>query len=132
MNISDPISDMLVQIKNAGRVFHPAVKLQSSKIKVAIAKILKQEGFILDYKIVDELNNKHSLIIELKYHEKKHVIDNFKRVSKPSCRVYSNASNIPIVRSGFGIVIMSTPAGVVTGKDAVRQNVGGEVLCYVY
>jgi small subunit ribosomal protein S8 len=135
MMVSDPISDMLARIRNAVAVGHPGVRVPSSKIKVAIAKILKDEGFIMDYHVTHE-RPQPQLVVRLKYvGERKDlhpVITGLKRVSKPGRRVYTRVSKIPWVRSGIGIAILSTPKGVLTGQRARRLGVGGEVLCYVW
>ena len=135
MTTSDPISDMLTRIRNALMVGHPGVRVPSSKIKVAIAKILKEEGFIEDYYVTRE-RPQPQLVIKLKYvgdkKERHSVITGLKRVSKPGRRVYTRASEIPWVRSGVGISILTTPKGVLTGQQARRLGVGGEVLCYVW
>lgn len=135
MTTSDPIADMLTRIHNAQAVGQKAVSIPSSKIKVAIAKILKEEGYIEDYHVTSD-RPQPQLIIKLKYvGERKNrlpVITGLKRVSKPGRRVYARASDIPWVRSGMGIAILSTPKGVLTGQQARRLGVGGEVLCYVW
>jgi small subunit ribosomal protein S8 len=135
MTTSDPISDMLTRIRNALMVGHPGVRVPSSKIKVAIAKILKEEGFIEDYYVTRE-RPQPQLVIKLKYvgdkKERHSVITGLKRVSKPGRRVYTRVSEIPWVRSGVGIAILTTPKGVLTGQQARRLGVGGEVLCYVW
>ena len=135
MTMSDPIADMLTRVRNAVMVEHPGVRMPSSKIKVAIVKILKSEGFINDYYVTNE-RPQPQLVIRLKYvgerRSRRSVITGLKRVSKPGCRVYTRASEIPWVRSGMGIAILSTPKGVLTGQQARRLGVGGEVLCYVW
>ncbi len=135
MTTSDPIADMLTRIRNALVVGHPGVRVPSSKIKVAMAKILKNEGFIKDYYVTNERPHPQ-LVIGLKYvgerKERHPVITGLKRVSKPGRRVYTRASEIPWVRSGMGIAILSTPKGVLTGQQARRLGVGGEVLCHVW
>jgi small subunit ribosomal protein S8 len=135
MTMSDPIADMLTRIRNALVVGHPSVRVPSSKIKVAIAKILKAEGFIVDYRVTHE-HPQPQLVIKLKYvgerKERHPVITGLKRVSKPGRRVYTRASEIPWVRSGMGIAVLSTPKGVLTGQQARRLGVGGEVLCYIW
>jgi len=135
MTTSDPIADMLTRIRNALAVGQPVVRVPSSKIKVAIAKMLKGEGFIEDYYVTSE-RPQPQLIIRLKYvGERKEchpVITGLKRVSKPGRRVYTRTSEIPWVWSGMGIAILSTPKGVLTGQQARRLGVGGEVLCYVW
>jgi len=135
MTMSDPIADMLTRVRNAVMVEHPGVRMPSSKIKVAIVKILKSEGFINDYYVTNE-RPQPQLVIRLKYvgerRNRRSVITGLKRVSKPGCRVYARAPEIPWVRSGMGIAILSTPKGVLTGQQARRLGVGGEVLCYVW
>ncbi len=136
MTTSDPIADMLTRIRNALLVKHATVSMPASKIKTAIAKILKDEGYIEDYKVVTDENLHRNLVIQLKYQgDLKHqrsVITNLTRVSTPGRRIYTSAKDIPWVRSGMGIAILSTPKGVITGQQARRLNVGGEVLCYVW
>lgn len=135
MTTSDPIADMLTRIRNAQAVRHVVVSLPSSKIKVAIAKILKDEGFIEDYHLTDD-NPQPQLVIKIKYvgewKDRRPVIMGLKRVSKPGRRVYTRVSEIPWVRSGIGVVILSTPKGVLTGQQARRLGVGGEVMCYIW
>jgi small subunit ribosomal protein S8 len=135
MTMSDPIADMLTRIRNALMVGHPVVHVPASKIKVAIAKILKDEGFIRDYYLTRE-RPQPQLVIKLKYvgerKERHPVITGLRRVSKPGRRVYTRASEIPWVRSGIGVAVLSTPKGVLTGQQARRLGVGGEVLCYVW
>jgi len=133
---SDPIADMLARIRNALLVKHATVAIPASKIKMAIAKILKDEGYVEDFKMVTDENMHRNLVIQLKYQgDLKHqrpVITNLTRVSKPGRRIYTGAKDIPWVRSGMGIAILSTPKGVITGQQARRLNVGGEVICYVW
>lgn len=137
MTVTDPIADMLTRIRNAIAVGHSAVTMPSSKMKVAIARILKEEGYIEDYRVVEYGEQpRHRLVIYLKYvgerRERRPVITGLKRVSRPGRRVYTRASDIPWVRSGMGIAILTTPKGVLTGQQARRLGVGGEVLCYVW
>ncbi len=132
MNMSDPIADMLTRIRNAGKVMHPEVSLPSSRLKNAIVDVLKKEGYIADYTIEDDGNNKKRLKINLKYKNNTHVIEGLKRISLPSLRVYVSAKEIPRVLGGLGIVIMTTPNGVMNGKQAEKESLGGEVLCYVW
>ncbi len=135
MTMSDPIADMLTRVRNAVMAGRPGVRMPLSKIKVAIVKILKDEGFISDYYVTDE-RPQPQLVIRLKYvgerRERRPVITGLKRVSKPGCRVYARTLEIPWVRSGMGITVLSTPKGVLTGQQARRLGVGGEVLCYVW
>ena len=130
MSMSDPISDMLTRIRNSLLRFKHDVRIPSSKLKVAIANILKQEGYIKDYRV--EKNDKRTtLIIELKYFKGKPVIETMKRVSKPSLRSYKSVSELPKVMGGLGIAIISTAKGIMTDKSAREHGIGGEVLCYV-
>ena len=135
MTISDPIADMLTRIRNAQAVGHVDVRVPSSKIKVAITKILKDEGFVERYRVTNERPQPH-LVIKLKYvgerKERRPLIMGLKRVSKPGRRIYTRVSEIPWVWSGMGIAILSTPKGVLTGQQARRLGVGGEVLCYAW
>ena len=135
MTTSDPIADMLTRIRNAQMVGHAGVQLPSSKIKVAIAKILRDEGFIEGYRVTKD-RVRPELQIRLKYvgerKERHPVITQLKRVSTPGRRVYTRAADIPWVRSGMGVAIVSTPKGVLTGQQARRLGVGGEVLCYIW
>jgi len=129
---TDPIADMLTRIRNANVVSHPTVELPSSKLKVALAKLLKEEGYIVNYSEKVDGHFK-TLIIELKYDESnKPVITSLKRVSKPGLRNYCKAKNIPQVMGGMGIAIVSTSKGLLTDRKARKENLGGEVLCYIY
>ena len=131
MSLSDPIGDMIARIKNAQDRSHKKVELPSSNFKMRIADILKNEGFIKDYKINNE-NNKPVLSLELKYHSGNPVISNFERVSKPGRRIFSSAQGLPKINNGLGIAIVSTPKGVMTDIDARKQRVGGEIICKVF
>jgi small subunit ribosomal protein S8 len=131
---TDPIADMLTRIRNAGIATHPQVAMPLSKMRVAIAKILKEEGFIQDYEVLPGKVTS-TLLIHLKYTRERTprpVITGLKRVSKPGRREYVGRADIPWVRSGIGVAILSTPKGVMTGRQARRDRVGGEVLCYVW
>ena len=129
---ADPIADMLTRIRNANALRYEEVSMPSSAIKVGIAKILKDEGFINDYSVADE-KGKKTLTIALKYSVSgERVITNLKRVSKPGLRVYAQADKIPSVLKGLGIAIVSTPNGLLTDKQARKAGVGGEVLAYVW
>ena len=130
MSMSDPISDMLTRIRNSLLRFKHDVRIPSSKLKVAIANILKQEGYIKDYR-VEENDKRITLIIELKYFKGKPVIESLKRISKPSLRSYKSFSDLPKVMGGLGVAIISTAKGVMTDKSAREQGIGGEVLCYI-
>ncbi len=132
MTVSDPISDMLTRIRNAVMVQHENVAIPASKTKIAIAKILKDEGFIADYEIEGD-KTKKQVKITLKYDEvKRPFINGLKRVSKPGLRVYVPSSQIPKVYGGAGIAVLSTSKGVMTGGDAYRKGVGGEILGYIW
>jgi small subunit ribosomal protein S8 len=137
MSINDPIADMLTRIRNGIMAGHPMVALPSSKMKVAIAKILKDEGYISAYEVVDGTTEAYKILrIRLKYvgerRDKKPVITGLERISRPGRRVYTHKQNIPWVLSGIGIAILSTPKGVMTGKRARQLGVGGEILCKVW
>jgi len=130
--VTDPIADMLTRIRNASMVRHTQVVMPSSKIKVEIAKILAHEGFIQGYSVIDE-KPQAKLVLGLKYTGRgKPVITGLERVSKPGRRVYTGYKEIPWVRSGLGINIVSTPSGVMTGRKARRAKVGGEIICNVW
>ena len=131
MTLSDPIGDMIARVKNAQARNHKKVELPSSNFKSKIANILKNEGFIKDYKIVEE-EKKQVLSLELKYHSGNPVISNFERVSKPGRRIFSSADSLPKINNGLGIAIVSTPKGVMTDMDARKQKVGGEIICKVF
>ena len=132
MSLSDPIGDMIARIKNAQERSHKKVELPSSNFKVKIADILKNEGFIKDFKVNTENNNKSTLSLELKYHSGNPVISTFERVSKPGRRIFSSAEGLPKINNGLGIAIVSTPKGVMTDVDARKQRVGGEIICKVF
>ena len=131
MSLSDPIGDMIARIKNAQERSHKKVELPSSNFKSKIADILKNEGFIKDFKINKE-NNKSLLSLELKYHSGNPVISTFERISKPGRRIFSSADGLPKINNGLGIAIVSTPKGVMTDIDARKQRVGGEIICKVF
>ena len=131
MSLSDPIGDMIARVKNAQARNHKIVELPSSNFKTKIADILKNEGFIKNFKVNSE-NNKPTLSLELKYHSGNPVINAFERVSKPGRRIFSSAEGLPKVNNGLGIAIVSTPKGVMTDIDAKKQRVGGEIICKVF
>ena len=131
MSLSDPIGDMIARVKNAQSRNHKKVELPSSNFKVKIAEILKNEGFVKDFKVNSE-NNKNRLSLELKYHSGNPVINTFERVSKPGRRIFSSADGLPKINNGLGIAIVSTPKGVMTDLDARKQRVGGEIICKVF
>jgi small subunit ribosomal protein S8 len=131
MSMQDPLSDMLTRIRNAGMASLIEVKMPSSIMKKAVADVLKEEGFIKGY---NESGNGviKELVVELKYYRKKPVIEGIRRISKPSCRIYCGSTQVPKVKNGLGIVVLSTPKGVISGKKAAEMNVGGEIICYVW
>ena len=129
---TDPIADYLTRIRNGIMAGHDAVVVPASKIKTGLSGILKQEGYIHSFKQVDHEGRVY-LIVNLKYvKDKENVIHGLRRVSRPGLRIYSGAQEIPDVHGGLGIAILSTPKGLLTGKDAKKQNVGGEVLAHVW
>lgn len=130
MTMQDPISDMLTRIRNAHAVNKKEVTMPHSKLKVAIAKVLKDEGYIVDFRNEGE-GRDHQLIITLKYYEGKPVIDKLQRVSRPSLRVYKGKTDLPKVKNGLGLAIVSTSKGVMSCREARRLNEGGEVICFV-
>ncbi len=129
--VTDPIADMLTRIRNANAMRYKEVEIPHSKVKLEIAKILKNEGFINDYK-VKKNNVQDIIVLSLKYDNKERVITGLKRISKPGLRVYAKSSEIPKVLNGLGIAIISTSQGIMTGKDAKAANLGGEVLAYIW
>lgn len=129
--VTDPIADMITRIRNANRAKKEKLEIPSSKIKLEIARILKEEGYILDY-FYKEDNKQGVIVIVLKYSGKQRTITNLKRISKPGLRVYVNKSDIPEVLGGLGISILSTSKGIMTGKEAKKRHFGGEVLCYIW
>ncbi|VVE18167.1 30S ribosomal protein S8 [Pandoraea terrigena] len=130
MSMSDPIADMLTRIRNAQMVEKASVKMPSSKLKVSIAKVLKDEGYIEDFAVEAE-QTKAVLNIALKYYAGRPVIERLERVSRPGLRVYKSRNDIPQVMNGLGVAIVSTPKGVMTDRKARATGVGGEVICYV-
>lgn len=130
--MTDPIADMLTRIRNAQMVNHKQVVIPSSKLKLEIARILKEEGYVRGYDVT-ESGAQPSLRINLRYDEdRRPIMSGLDRVSKPGRRIYTSRSDIPWVQSGLGIAILSTPKGLMTGRDARRAGVGGEVLCYIW
>jgi small subunit ribosomal protein S8 len=130
MSMSDPIADLLTRIRNAQMVAKPTVLLPSSKLKIAITQVLKEEGYIDNYK-VNSVNGKSELEISLKYYAGQPVIERIERVSRPGLRVYRSSKDIPQVQNGLGVAIVTTPQGVMTDRKARAQGIGGEVLCFV-
>ena len=131
MSLSDPIGDMLARIKNSQIRNKKKVEMPSSKFKTKIADVLKEEGFIIDYKI-EENEKKQNLFIMLKYNSGNPVINTIERVSKPGRRIFSSAESLPKINNGLGIAIVSTPKGVMTDIDARKQKIGGEIICKVF
>ena len=132
MSLSDPIGDMIARIKNAQLRNHKKLELPSSNFKVKIADVLKNEGFIIDYKVNKKESNKADSMINLKYHSGSPVISAIERVSKPGRRIFSSAQSLPKINNGLGIAIISTPKGVMTDIDAKKQKLGGEIICKVF
>ncbi|MDQ6694411.1 MAG: 30S ribosomal protein S8 [Chloroflexota bacterium] len=132
MNMTDPIADMLTRMRNASMARHQSVLIPASGIKMNIARILKDEGFIKEFDIPAEMGGR-MFRVWLKYGpDKRPVFTGLKRVSKPGLRVYSKRDDIKMVLNGLGLAIVSTPKGVMTGRDAWRQNLGGEVICHIW
>ena len=129
--VTDPLADMLTRIRNANQMRYKEVEVPASKMKNEIARILKSEGFIVDYK-VKKNNIQDILVLSLKYVDKERVITGLKRISKPGLRVYVKAEEVPSVLNGLGIAIISTSKGVMTDKEARANSLGGEVLAYIW
>lgn len=132
MTFSDPIANMLTLIRNGARVKHEKVDIPNSKILVAIADILKKEGYIDNYRVIKDAKVQGTLRVYLRYVNKKSVIINLKRVSRPGLRIYSGAKSIPKVLRGKGMAILTTSKGLMTDDEARESKMGGEVLCYVW
>ena len=132
MSFADPIGDMITRIRNAQmRALHK-VSIPGSKFRAKILDVLKQEGFISNYKIVADAKNKNSLLVDLKYYNGQPVIKDIKRVSKPGRRIYAKASSISKIQNGLGLAIISTSKGIMSDNDARVENVGGEIICRVF
>ena len=131
MTLSDPIGDMIARIKNAQLRNYKKIQLPTSKFKTKIAEVLKNEGYIIDFKTTEE-KNKSILEINLKYNSGNPVIQTIERVSKPGRRIFSSAQSLPKINNGLGIAIVSTPKGVMTDIEARKQNIGGEIICKVF
>jgi small subunit ribosomal protein S8 len=129
--MTDPIADMLTRIRNAGRALLPTVQIPHSRMKESLAKILKSEGYIAEV-VVEGEKTKKTLKLRLKYEGKKCVIEGLKRISKSGLRRYVGATEIPRVLGGLGVTVVSTSEGVMTGAQAKKKNIGGELLCYVW
>ena len=134
MSMSDPIADMLTRIRNAGRAGLPAATMPGSKMKAALAEVLKDAGYLGEVSTAALPNGGTELTVEIRYAGKENtpVIEGIERVSKPSLRVYANSREIPRVLGGLGVAVLSTSQGLMTGRDARQKNIGGEVLCYVW
>ena len=131
MSMQDPIADMLTRVRNAGAAGLKKIEMPSSKEKAAIAAVLKEEGYISDFAVLED-GAKRILTVTLKYYQGEPVIDGIQRVSKPSCRIHCTCKDIPKVRGGLGTVVLSTPHGILSGRKAKEANCGGEVLLYVW
>jgi len=130
MSMSDPIADMLTRIRNGQMAGHSSVNMPSSKMKIAVAKVLSDEGYVSSYD-VNEIDGKPQLSVSLKYFEGQPVIESIKRVSRPGLRVYKNKNELPQVIGGLGVAIVSTSKGVMSDRQAREAGVGGEIICYV-
>ncbi len=128
----DPIAELLTKIKNAKKVYKPSVTVQYSNYKEAILKVLKDEGFIKDYETIKAENNKSFIEIQLKYKNKASAIHGMRQISKPGLRIYSESKKVPKVLNGLGIALISTSKGIMTDKQARKENVGGEIIAYVW
>jgi len=131
--MTDPIADLLTRIGNAARAKHPRLDVPASKLKIEIARILKEEGYLSTYKLLDESKVRKTLRLFLKYTpDKCSVITGLRRVSKPGLRVYSQSTKVPRVLGGLGVAVLSTSQGLMTDREARKRNVGGEILCFVW
>lgn len=133
MVMTDSIADMLTRVRNALSARHPRSEMPSSNVRVEIAKILKEEGYIENFKVVEDQPSRRRLVLQLRYGpEGEKVLSGLERVSKPSCRVYVGKDDIPVVLGGIGVAILSTSRGIMTGEQARQRSLGGEVLCRVW
>ena len=132
MSFTDPIADMITRIRNAQLRTLNSVSIPSSKFRARILDVLKEEGYISDYKLLSDAKNKESLIINLKYNNGLPVIKEIRRISKPGRRIYTKADSIPKIQSGLGIAIVSTSMGIMSDNDARSKNIGGEIICKVF
>jgi small subunit ribosomal protein S8 len=132
MSLSDPIADLLTRVRNAVTAKHEFVVIPASRIKISVAKVLKEEGFIKDYEVLKGSTPQRVIKIHLSYTDKKSMLNGLQRVSKPGLRVYCKKGETPRIYGGLGIAILTTPQGVLTGEQAWRKGLGGEVLCYVW
>jgi small subunit ribosomal protein S8 len=130
--LTDPVADMLTRIRNANKALHDHAEMPSSKLKVEIARILKEEGYIRDFRVEEE-GTHPKLVIELKYgRSRERVLSGIKRISKPGRRIYAGKDRLPRVLGGMGTAILSTSRGVITSRTAEREGIGGEVICFVW
>ena len=132
MSFTDPIADMITRIRNAQLRTLNSVSIPSSKFRARILDVLKEEGYISDYKFLSDAKSKGSLIVNLKYHNGLPVIKEIRRISKPGRRIYAKADSIPKIQSGLGIAIVSTSMGIMSDNDARSKNIGGEIICKVF
>ena len=132
MTFSDPIGDMITRIRNAQLRTLFKVEIPNSKFREKILNVLKQEGYISDYKLLSHKRNKSSLVVDLKYHNGSPVIKEIKRISKPGRRIYAKAESISKIKNGLGLAIVSTSQGIMSDNDARTKNVGGEIICRVF
>ena len=132
MTFVDPISDMIARIRNAQMRLSKNVTIPNSKFRIRILEVLKQEGYISDYKLLSDSNNKNTLSVDLKYSNGLPVIREIKIISKPGRRIYAKADSIPKIQNGLGLAILSTSKGIMTDSEARNQNVGGEIICRIF
>ena len=132
MTFADPVGDMITRIRNAQMRLLNSVILPSSKFRVKILEVLKQEGYISDYKLLSDANKKNNISVDLKYNNGTPVIKEIKRVSKPGRRIYAKADSIPKIQNGLGLAIVSTSKGIMSDNDARIKNIGGEIICRVF
>ena len=132
MSFTDPIGDMITRIRNAQMRLLSNVEIPSSKFRAKILDVLKQEGYISDYKTLSDQNKKNSLSVDLKYNNGMPVIKEIKRISKPGRRIYARANSIPKIQNGLGLAIVSTSKGIMSDNDARNQNIGGEIICRIF
>jgi small subunit ribosomal protein S8 len=132
MTFVDPISDMIARIRNAQMRMSKNVTIPNSKFRIRILEVLKQEGYISDYKLLSDSNNKNTLSVDLKYSNGLPVIREIKIISKPGRRIYAKADSIPKIQNGLGLAILSTSKGIMTDSEARNQNVGGEIICRIF
>jgi small subunit ribosomal protein S8 len=131
--LTDPVADMLTRIRNANKALHDRTEMPTSKLKEQIARILEEEGYIRDYKVIEDDKPYKTLVIELKYsRSRERVLTDLKRISKPGRRIYAKKDRLPRVLGGMGTAILSTSHGVITSRTAEREGLGGEVICFVW